>query len=92
MESFKVTYFDLAVFGAILGYILGFIPVIFGIVRRKILLGIFGLISSVIAGSIASFVLALPTVAVFVWLITRDAKSAITSEPDKDLAEDSNNS
>ena len=91
MESFKVTYLDLAIFGAVLGYILGFIPVIFGIVRKKTMLGILGLISSVIAGAIASFVLALPTIAVFVWLITRDAKTVTATVPDNDPAEDSDN-
>jgi ABC-type phosphate transport system permease subunit len=92
MESFKITYFDLVLFGGFLGYLLGFIPVIFGIVRKKILLGIFGLVGSVIAGAIASFVLALPTIAVFVWLITRDAKTESAEASNNDPAENSNDS
>lgn len=91
MGAYKITYFDLVVFGAILGYILGFIPLIFGIVRHKVGLGILGLVSSIVAGSIASFILALPMVALFVWLITRDAKTVPAAQTG-DLPADIHNS
>lgn len=91
MGTYKITYFDLVVFGAILGYILGFIPLIFGIVRQKIRLGIFGLVLTILAGSLASFILALPMVAIFVWLITRKVKTTPAAEPG-DLPGDTNNS
>ena len=58
--------------GAIFGAVIGIIPLLLGILKRKVLLGLGGLILSTIGGAAAGIFLAIPAVILFVWLILRN--------------------
>lgn len=83
MEQTKITYYELltylALFGIVVGILLGLIPLILGIKRNKRSYGLYGMIASIIAG-IFSPLLSIVVVAVFVWLILRKPEAEIVSE------------
>ena len=58
--------------GAIFGAVIGIIPLLLGILKRKVLLGLGGLMLSTIGGAAAGIFLAIPAVILFVWLILRN--------------------
>jgi hypothetical protein len=66
----ELTYLQLLLIGMGVGFILGLIPLILGMVKGKKKLAIWGLVASIAAGTIQSL-LALITVIVFIWLILR---------------------
>jgi MFS family permease len=74
MEQIKLTYTEailyLALFGIVIGILLGLIPLILGIRKKKRQYGIFGFIASIIGGAISP-ILAAIVVAIFTWLILR---------------------
>lgn len=75
----------IALINAGIGFVLGLIPLIFGIVKGKTRYGIFGLLAATAGGAILGLFLSIPAVAIFIWLIVRGQKSAATA------AEESNN-
>ena len=88
MEEIRLSMKEATVIlGAALGFVLGLIPLIVGIVRKKIGIGVIGLVASTAGGAIAGMLISIPAMAVFTWLILRDkfvAADAATpqSEPD----------
>ncbi len=62
--------------GAIFGGVIGILPLVLGILKRKALLGLGGMIVSAIGGAVAGIFLAIPTVILFVWLILRNRPAA----------------
>ena len=71
---------DLLLYGVLInvgvGFVLGLIPLISGIAKKRLKYGILGFICSVIGGAILGVVLAIPASAIFTWLIFRDPKVA----------------
>jgi flagellar motor component MotA len=63
-------------FGAAVGLVLGLAPLILGLIRGKVKLGLIGFVSSIIGGSIFALILAFPISAVFTWLVLRKPKTA----------------
>jgi hypothetical protein len=55
-----------------IGFLLGLVPLVLGIVKQKVRLGVFGLIASTLGGAILGVILSIPAMAVFTWLIVRD--------------------
>ena len=74
MEQIRLTYTEaimyLALFGIVLGILLGLIPLILGIKKKKRQYAIFGFIASIVCGAIMPL-LSIIVVAVFTWLILR---------------------
>ncbi len=66
-----IVYFALV--NAILGFVLGLIPLGFGVFRRKVRLGVLGIIASTIGGAILGVFLSVPAMSVFTWLIIRNS-------------------
>lgn len=92
MENLRISYVDTAIIGAVIGYLLGFIAVIFGIIRRRIVLGLFGLLASIVSGAVLGPILSLPVISLFIWLI--DTKPAAVASGNEaaapgDIAESS---
>lgn len=71
----------LALAGVVIGVLLGLIPLILGIRKKKRQYAVFGFIASIICGAIMP-ILSIIVVAVFTWLILR--KTA----PEHNLSED----
>jgi hypothetical protein len=70
--------------GAVFGAVIGIIPLLLGILKRKTLLGLGGLILSTIGGAAAGIFLAIPAVILFVWLILRNTTAAKNQADDID--------
>lgn len=74
MEPVHLTYNELLLYvvlgGAILGVLLGLIPLILGIKKKKRNYGVFGFFASIIGGAISPLVCVI-AVAIFTWLILR---------------------
>ena len=72
---------------AIIGFLLGLIPLITGIVKKKVKLGVIGLVVSTLGGAIAGILISIPAMAIFTWLILRDQvvttnNADVQSEPE----------
>lgn len=80
-QTEAVTY--LVLIHAVIGFILGLIPLIIGIVKKKTKLGLIGLIAGVVSGALIGFLGSIPSMAIFTWLILR--KEIITTEPDTEI-------
>lgn len=57
---------------AIIGFLLGLIPLITGIIKKKVKMGVIGLLVSTLGGAIAGILISIPAMAIFTWLILRD--------------------
>ena len=64
------------------GFLIGLIPLVFGIVRKKLKLGVLGLLASTVGGALLGLLLALPFAAIFTWLIIKKPATAPTSSSD----------
>jgi hypothetical protein len=73
-----------------IGFLLGLVPLVAGIIKRKLRLGFFGLIASTVGGAILGVILSIPAMAVFTWLIVRDKFVAedVVAQDDSDLPND----
>ena len=75
MNEIEITYRELYLYviigGAILGALLGLIPLVLGRRRNKARLGLYGFLASIVAGALAPL-FAILVVAIFAWVITRD--------------------
>ncbi len=69
----------LTLVGVGVGILLGLIPLILGIRRKKTRLGVYGLICSIIGGAISS-ILSLIIVGIFIWLILKKSGSETNSD------------
>lgn len=75
-------------FGAVLGFLLGLIPLVLGIIKKKIKIGVLGFISAIVGNAILGLLLSIPIVAFCIYLILKNQPSATVSEPES-IANDS---
>jgi hypothetical protein len=80
MDPNSMSARDLLLYGVLIntavGLVLGLVPLISGIAKRKIKYGLLGFVLSIIGGAILGIVLAIPASAIITWLIFRDPKVA----------------
>jgi hypothetical protein len=86
MEEIRLTTNEAILYALIpaaIGFLLGLVPLVAGIIKRKVRLGVFGLIASTIGGALLGVILAIPAMAVFTWLIVRDrfVAAEVASDP-----------
>lgn len=75
MEEVRLTEYQAFLYILIpagIGFLLGLVPLIAGFIKRKVRLGVFGLIVSTLGGALLGVILSIPAMAVFTWLIVRD--------------------
>ena len=75
MEEVRLTgneAFLYALIPAGIGLLLGLVPLIAGLIKRKLRLGVIGLIVSIVGGGLLGVILSIPAMAIFTWLIVRD--------------------
>jgi hypothetical protein len=72
------------VFGVGLGFIVGLIPLITGIVAKKKKLAIMGFILAWIGTVVLGFILGAPIAVLFLWLILKPKKDALLDAEDED--------
>lgn len=76
----KITVYQLFLLGIAVGVVLGLIPLLLGIFRKKTKLALLGFACSVIGGAVSSFI-ALVVVVVFVWLILKKSTAGDAGQP-----------
>lgn len=81
MQKLEFTYFQMVLIGIGVGAFFGLIPLVLGVFKKKIKLGILGFLASIVAGAIWSL-LSIVTAAVFIWLILKkpSAQDSAVSE------------
>jgi len=76
MEPIEISRSEALIYSMLLnaafGFAVGVIPLIVGIVKRKVKLGVYGLIASAVGGALLGFILSIPAMAIFTWMIIRD--------------------
>jgi len=86
MEPINVTTRDFYIYAllinAAMGFLLGLIPLVFGMLKGQRKYAFMGLILSVVGGAILGLLLAIPVAAIFTWLIFSKSGKAQTSTTD----------
>jgi hypothetical protein len=81
MDLSSMTARDALIYGTLInagiGFVLGLIPLIAGLVKRNIKFGILGFFCSIVGAAILGIVLAVPASAIFTWLIVRGPRPAV---------------
>jgi hypothetical protein len=60
-----------ALINGAIGLVIGLVPLILGIVRKKVRIGLYGLLASTIGGALLGLLLSIPAAVIFVWLILK---------------------
>jgi hypothetical protein len=83
----EITFNQLYIIGAVIGFVLGLVPLILGFKKQNIKLGIIGFVVSIIVGVFLSLLGALPVCIIFVWLILRKPADEAGSAETEAIAE-----
>lgn len=75
----KLNYYDIAMVGTAVGFLLGLIPLVLGFIKKERSYGVFGFLGSLIGGAILGIFLSVPVAAIFTWLILRKPKSTASA-------------
>jgi len=67
----QITYNQLLIIGAIVGFIFGLIPLILGLKKQNAKFGIIGFVLTLLGGTFFSLLGALPICGIFTWLVLR---------------------
>ena len=85
MEEIRLTPTQAILYATLIhagiGFVLGLIPLILGIVKKKVRTGVIGIIVGTLGGAILGFLISIPSMAIFTWLILR--KEIIAPETDE---------
>lgn len=71
MEPIRINPYYINLFWAIVGLLLGLIPLIKGSKRGKTKLGILALVCTTVGGAVLGIFLIIPVLAIFLWLILK---------------------
>jgi len=71
--------------GAAIGFLLGLIPLIVGIVKKKAKIGVIGLLVATVGGALAGVFISIPAMAIFTWLILREQHVAADPTAESEL-------
>ena len=78
MEQIRINYTEFLVYTALInaaiGLLLGLIPLVLGLKKKQKSLGVYGFISSIFGGAILGFLLSIPIVGIFTYLILKRSK------------------
>ncbi|MBX7061166.1 MAG: hypothetical protein K1X52_05875 [Pyrinomonadaceae bacterium] len=61
---------------AVIGFILGLIPLLFGYFSKQMKLGLIAIAVTTIGGAIIGIIVSIPGTIIFTWLVARNAKRA----------------
>ena len=77
--SSREAMFYIGLLNAVIGFILGLIPLLFGYFKRQLKLGVMGIAAATIGGAILGVFLSVPATVVFTWLVARESKNSRAS-------------
>ncbi|MFT3743820.1 MAG: hypothetical protein QM785_05945 [Pyrinomonadaceae bacterium] len=75
MDPTNMTLMQRVLFGAAVGLILGLLPLITGIIKRRAKIGFIGFLAAIVGGSGFALLLALPISLLFTWSAFRKPKT-----------------
>jgi hypothetical protein len=91
MNDIQLTYSEFYLYviigGAILGALLGLLPLILGRRRNKARLGMYGFVASIVSGAIAPL-LSIIVVGIFSWFIVKDNKAETADTQGRSTSKD----
>ncbi len=67
----QLDFYKIALIGAALGFLLGMIPLVLGLIKKERKYAMFGFLGSLIGGALLGIFLSIPVTAIFTWLILR---------------------
>jgi hypothetical protein len=92
MDGYRLTtqqaLLFVALINAAIGLVIGLIPLITGIVKKKVRLGVYGLLASTVGGALLGLLLSIPAVVIFMWLILKSPAVADSGHDPIDSAFD----
>ncbi|MEJ7848298.1 MAG: hypothetical protein WKF92_09440 [Pyrinomonadaceae bacterium] len=95
MEPVQLNYQEAFFWGIIIntgiGFVLGLIPLIIGIVKRNFKYGIFGHVAATVGGAVLGIFLSVPAVIIFTWLILKNSNSPSNIESNAQPLDSDNN-
>ena len=95
MEPVQLNYQEAFFWGIIIhagiGFVLGLIPLIIGIVKRNFKYGIFGHVAATVGGAVLGIFLSVPAVIIFTWLILKNPRPSQNFESDAQALDSNNN-
>jgi hypothetical protein len=74
MEPTNMTTMQWILIGGGLGFVIGLVPLITGIVKKNYKFGILGVLGAAVGGTVLGLLLAVPVAAIFTWLIFKNAR------------------
>lgn len=78
LSTQEALLYAMLITGAV-GFVIGLIPLILGIVKKKTKLGMLGLLASTIGGALLGLLLAVPAAVIFIWLILKKPASGVVN-------------
>ncbi len=71
----ELDFYRITMIGTALGFILGLIPLVLGLIKKERKYAMFGFLGSLIGGALLGIFLSIPVTAIFTWLILRKPQS-----------------
>jgi len=71
----ELDFYKITMIGAALGFILGLIPLVLGLIKKERKYAMFGFLGSLIGGALLGIFLSIPVASIFTWLILRNQNS-----------------
>jgi len=76
MDEVRLTTSEAFLYAALLnagiGFVLGLVPLIVGIVKKRVKTGVIGLLAATLGGALLGVIISIPAMAIFTWLIMRE--------------------
>ena len=88
MEPIQLTTQEFVVYtilaNAVIGFVLGLVPLAFGFVKNQRKYAFFGLIACIVGGAVLGIFLSIPLAAIFTWLIFKSSNTKSNSSTGDD--------
>jgi len=74
----QLDFYRITMIGIALGFLLGLIPLVLGLIKKERKYAMFGFLGSLIGGAVLGIFLSIPVASIFTWLILRKPKNEPT--------------
>ncbi|MBP6001943.1 MAG: hypothetical protein KA746_00780 [Pyrinomonadaceae bacterium] len=92
MEPYQISTREAIVWvmliNAVIGLVLGLIPLLFGYFNKQLKLGVAGIAVATLGGAVLGIFASIPATIIFTWLVARQAKAALAETASAAAPED----
>lgn len=92
MEPYQISTREAIVWvmliNAVIGLVLGLIPLLFGYFNKQLKLGVAGIAVATLGGAVLGIFASIPATIIFTWLVARRAKAALAETASATVPED----